>query len=232
MEANVAVIGKYVDYPDQDYLNLPQLKQLQNGWGWNMANYTQQYLNAVQQYYNRSNLAGYATDIVQQAAWLEANGLNSAPNWFVYPYGSTNPQLETVVGHYYMFARVTADGPDAYPYGDPRGVTDLEVQYPGDGEGKGMSDTSPSQILSAVNQAEAHHMTLILTFTRIHSQASDLPGYPLALFEQVVNGVHRSGIKVMTLSQLDRSNGVPVNNRIYVDDGRPSQITVQINGSS
>jgi hypothetical protein len=54
----------------------------------------------------------------------------------------------------------------------------------------------------------------------------------LALFEQVVNGVHRSGIKVMTLSQLDRSNGVPVNNRIYVDDGRPSQITVQINGSS
>jgi hypothetical protein len=75
-------------------------------------------------------------------------------------------------------------------------------------------------------------MTLILTFTRIHSQASDLPGYPLALFEQVVNGVRRSGIKVMTLSQLDRSNGVPVNNRIYVDDGKPSQITVQINGSS
>jgi hypothetical protein len=131
-----------------------------------------------------------------------------------------------------MFARVTADGPDAYPYGDPREVTDLEVQYPGDGEGKGMSDTSPSQILSAVNQAQTHHMTLVLTFTRIHSQASDLPGYPLALFEQVVNGVRRSGIKVMTLSQLDRSNGVPVNNRIYVDDGRPSQITVQINGSS
>ena len=232
MKANVAVIGKYVDYPVQDYLNLPQLKQLQNGWGWNMANNTQQYLDAVQQYYNRNNLAGYATDIVQQAAWLEDNGLNSAPNWFIYPYGSTNPQLESVVGHYYMFARVAADGPDAYPYGDPREVTDLEVQYPGDGEGKGMSDTSPSQILSAVKQAETHNMTLILTFTQIHSQASDLPGYPLALFEQVVNGVRRSGIKVMTLSQLDRSNGVPVNNRIYVDDGRPSQITVQINGSS
>ena len=83
MKANVAVIGKYVDYPVQDYLNLPQLEQLQNGWGWNMANNTQQYLDAVQQYYNRSNLAGYATDIVQQAAWLEDNGLNSAPNWFI-----------------------------------------------------------------------------------------------------------------------------------------------------
>jgi hypothetical protein len=232
MEADVAVIGKYVDYPDQDYLNLPQLKRLQNSWGWNMVNYTQQYLNAVQQYYNRRNLNGYARDIVQQAAWLEANGLNSAPNWFVYPYGSTNAALEGVVGRYYMFARVTADGPDAYPYGDPREITDLEVQYQGDGEGKGMSDTSPSQILSAVHQAEARHMTLVLTFTRIHSQSSDLPGYPLALFEQVINGVRRSRINVMTLSELDRSNGVPVNNRIYVSNGRPSQITVQINGSS
>jgi hypothetical protein len=70
-------------------------------------------------------------------------------------------------------------------------------------------------------------MTIILTFHRIHSQLSDLPGYPLRLFKKVVDGVRRSGIEVMTLSQLDQSNGVPVNNRINISPGSRPQITVR-----
>ena len=230
MAANIAVIGKYVDYPTLDYLNLFQLKSLQDGWGWNMVNETQQDVDAVREYYARHDLAGYASDIVQQAAWLEANQLNSAPNWFIYPYGTTNAALDRVVGRYYMFARVTADGLDAYPYGDPREITDLEVRYPGDGERKGRGFTSPAEIAAAVQQAKLHHMTLILTFHRIHSESGEPPGYPLALFEKVVDDVRASGVKVVTLSQLDRSNGVPVTNHIYASPGRPSQITVQIGG--
>jgi peptidoglycan/xylan/chitin deacetylase (PgdA/CDA1 family) len=230
MQADVAVIGKYADYPTEDYLNVSQLKELQDSWGWDMANYTQQYLDAVQQYYNQHDLTAYAADILQQAAWLEANGLNSAPNWFIYPRGSTNAQLEQVVARYYKFARVTADSPDAYPYGDPHEITDLQVQNPGDGEGKHVSDTPPSEILSAVHQAVTHHLTLILTFDRIYSEPNDQPGYPLALLKNVVDGVRHSGIKVMTLSQLDTSNGVSLNNRIYTSAGHPSQITVRISG--
>ena len=73
-------------------------------------------------------------------------------------------------------------------------------------------------------------MTLILTFDRINSEQGDLPGYPLSLFKEVVNGVRRSGVKVLTFSGLDRSNEIPVKNRIDVTVGRPSQIMVTISG--
>jgi hypothetical protein len=44
----------------------------------------------------------------------------------------------------------------------------------------------------------------------------------------VVNDIRQSGIKVMTFSQLDESNGVPVTNRIYYQPAQPAQITVQL----
>ena len=233
MAANAAVIGKYVDVPGEHYLNPYQLKALQNNWGWDIVNHTQQHADAVASYYDRNDMTGYENDILQQAAWLEANGLNSAPNWFVYPHGSTNAELESVVGQYYMFARITTDNPEAYPYGNPLAITDLEVHYPGDGGDTGTAGlTTPAEMLSAVHQAIKYHMTLILTFHRIHSEASDVPGYPLALFKQVVNGVKESGIKVLTLSQLDESNGIPVNNHIYYHPAQPPQITVHVEASS
>jgi hypothetical protein len=231
MAATVGVIGKYVDYPARDHLNLYQLKQLQNDWGWDMANHTQQHADAVLSYYDQHNLDGYAADILQQAAWLEQNGLNSAPNWFIYPHGDTNAELEHVVRRYYMFARVTADNPDAYPYGDPHAISDLEIQYTGDkGEAGTAGSTLPPEVLSAIHQALTYHSTLILTFHRIHSVASDPPGYPLALFKQIVDEIKQSGIKVYTLSQLDESNGVPVTNQIHYQPAQPAQITVHIDG--
>jgi hypothetical protein len=69
-----------------------------------------------------------------------------------------------------------------------------------------------------------------LTFHRIHSEPSDLPGFPLAQFEEVINGIRASGIRVMTLSELDRSNAVPVKNHIYVNAGEKSLITATITG--
>ena len=225
---DVAVIGKDVDNPTLNYLNLYQLKTLQNRWGWDIANHTQDHVDAVQIYYAHHNMSGYAADILQQAVWLESHGLNSAPNWLIYPHGEINDALERIVSRYYMFARVTADNPDAWPYGDPHAISDLEIQYPGDGEAGDTGSTPPAEILAAVHQAMIHHMTLILTFHRIHSRPSDRPGYPLALFKQIVHGVLASHIKVMTLSQLDRSNGVPLTNRIFLQPWRPSQITVNI----
>jgi Heparinase II/III-like protein/Heparinase II/III N-terminus/Polysaccharide deacetylase len=230
MPGNIAVIGKYVDYPTQDYLNLFQLRSLQDNWGWNMVNHTQQHLDAVQEYFHRHDLTGYANDILQQAAWLEANGLNSAPDWFIYPHGAANRAIQKVVGRYYMFARGITDNPDAYPFGNREDVNDFEIQYPGDGESGVTGYTSPAAILAAVRSAKRYDTTLILTFHRIHSGRSDPPGYPLRLFEQVVNGIRASGIRVMTLSQLDRSNGIPVTNRIHYTPGRRSLITVKISG--
>ena len=229
MAGNVAVVGEYVDYPTPGHLNPCQLTALQNNWGWDMVNSGQQYTGAVIPSYGQLNASGYAENVLQQAAWLTANGLNSAPNWFIYPGGDTDAELAHVINEYYMFARVATDDSDAYPYGDPLAVGDLEVRYPGDEGNCGCAGfTSPSEILSAVHQAIAHHLTLILAFHRIHSEPSDPPGYPLPLFKQVTDEIRHSGIKVMTLSQLDRSNGVPVQNQIYYDPALPAQITVRI----
>jgi hypothetical protein len=229
LEGNVAVIGKYVDYPTPDHLNLFQLKMLQNRYGWDMANHTQFHQDAYFSYFLQHNMNGYANDILQQAVWLERHGLNSAPNWLIYPHGATNSELESVVARYYKFARTTVNDPDAYPYGDPHAVNNYEVLYPGDGETSDVSQyTSPSDVLAAVHQAMAVHGTIILTFHRIHTLPSDPPGYPLPAFEQIVRGISQSGVKVLTLSQLDRSNGVPVNNHIEVTGGRPSLITVNL----
>jgi hypothetical protein len=227
MKGNVAVIGKYVDIPTIAHLNMFELKALQDNWGWDMVNHSQRDVDAVRHYYDRGDLDGYAADIAQQAAWLEANHLNSAPNWFIYPMGTANAATERAVGKYYMFARVTADNPDTYPYGDARAVTDLEIHYPDDGQG-GQVNSSPSAVVSAVDQAAKYHETIILSFRRIKSMAGDWRGYPLALFKKIVDGVRKSGIKVMTLSELDRSNGVPVRNRIHFTPDQPAQITVQV----
>ena len=154
----------------------------------------------------------------------------SRPNWLIYPAGPADASFASAVGRFYKFAVVTADGPDAYPYGDPTDVTDLKVDYPGDGAGRDGSVTSPAQILAVVRQAMAWHMTLILNFNRIYSEQGDPPGYPIALFKQVVDGIRQSEIKVMTLSELDASNGVGSADHIYVTAGHPSQISVQISG--
>jgi hypothetical protein len=227
MKGNVAVIGKYVDIPTNDYLNMFQLKALQDNWGWDMVNHSQRDVDAVRHYYRRNDLEGYATDIAEQATWLEANHMNSAPNWFIYPMGTANAATERVVARYYMFARVTADNPDTYPFGISRAVTDLEIRYQGDGQGDRVG-SRPSAVISAVSQAVKYHQTIILTFRRIKSMAGDLTGYPLAAFKKIVDGIRQSGIKVMTLSELDRSNGIPVRNRIDFTPARPAQITVNV----
>lgn len=224
MPGNIAVTGKYVDYPTKDYLNVFQLRMLQDKLGWDMANHGQDPGAAGSQ----GDRGGFAADILQQAAWLEANGLNSAPNWFIYPDGQTTAHLERIAGRYYMFGRVISDGPEAYPYGDPHAINDLQIEHATNRAGHSADFTRPSAILAAVRRAVKYHMTLILTFNRIHSRSSDVSGYPLSLFKRIVDGVRSSGIRVLTFSELDRSNGIAVRNHIYATAGRSSQITVQI----
>ena len=232
LRANVAVIAKYVDLPSMDHLNVHQLRFLQNRWGWNMVNHTLNHVDGVAIYSDTGNLTGYEADVAAGAQFLESAGLNSAPDWFVYPHGDADNALKSVLGHMYKFARVTDDEPQSYPFDDPLAVNTLEIHIASDSETGSESGvdvtTTPAQVDEAVQDAKRFGNTLILTFHRIHASASDPPGYPIKDFKEIANDLKASGIRVMTLSQLDRSNGVKENNHITVVPARPSQTVVHL----
>jgi hypothetical protein len=229
MPANVAVIGKYTAFSRIHHLTKYDLLRLQNRWGWNMANHTQNHVDAVASYASNHDLAGYARDILQGARILQQNGLDSAPDWFIYPHGAVNAQLETVVRRFYRFARTTDKEPEAYPFGDPLRVKTLEVASATDSEGgsrTGMTD--PAQVGRAAQDAVRFHTTLIVTVHRIHTRSTDPPGYPLGAFQKIVDELRRSHIRVVTLSGLDRLMGLSGNDRIVMTPGRPAQIAVAL----
>ncbi|HEY7207844.1 MAG TPA: heparinase II/III family protein [Gaiellaceae bacterium] len=229
MPGNVAVIGKYTTFSRIHHLTKYDLRRLQDRWGWNMANHTQNHVDAVAAYSRRGGSAAYERDILQGAQVLQQTGLDSAPDWLIYPHGTVDASLERVVRRFYRFARTTDEEPEAYPFGDPLRVKTLEVSGASDSEGGSSADvTTPEQVIRAAKDAVAFHSTLILTFHRIHGRASDPPGYPLASFEKIVDGLKQTRIRVVTLSGLERLMGVATRDRITVDPGRPSQITARL----
>jgi hypothetical protein len=232
MPGDIAAIGKYIELPTQGHLSLADLHQLQDNWGWNIVNHTQSHVDATLAYNHPRRFQAYAHDILAGAQFLQRSGLDSASNWFIYPHGTTNAALDRVVGRYYKFARVTYDGPEAFPFGEPLRVKSLEVHNPGDSEGNTTGAfTMPGEVQRAVLNAKRYHLTLILTFHRIHSRPSDRPGYPLDNFKKIVDGIQKAGVRVTTLSGLDAMMGVPEDNHIDIHPGSPSQLSVSIRGS-
>jgi hypothetical protein len=194
-----------------------------------MVNHTLQHADGVKVYADTGNLAGYRADVLAGAQFLEEAGLNSAPNWFIYPHGDTNDGLQSVLSDLYKFARTTQNEPTAYPFATPLAVTDFEVQSPADAEGGSQGlYTSPAMVAQAVADTQRYGNTLLLTFHRIHATASDPPGYSLKDFESIVNNLKASGVAVLTLSQLDRSNGVAEDNHINITPATPSQTVVGV----
>ena len=229
MAGSVAVIGRAAEVPFFKQLNLYELRMLQNQLGWNMVNHTQWHVDAVGDYFRRRAFGAYEQDVLDGATFLERAGLNSAPNWLVYPHGTTNTELERVVSRFYTFARTTNTAPEAFPFGSPLRVKTLELHAPGDsGDGAASALTPPDQVVSAARDALRYHDTLIVTLHRIDALPTDSRGYPLTDFVQILNGIKRLHIPVRTLSGLDRMNGVPETAHITVRPAKPSLITVSV----
>ena len=227
LKANVAVISKYVATPSFGHLNTNDLKMLQNKYGWNMVNHTSQHQDALQTYYAKNNMEGYESDVLAGAKFLKDNGLNSASNWFVYPHGAANYSIKKVISKYYKFARVTVNDTEVYPFTDPYGVKTMSIQNSGDGEDASPVATTVDQVARSVADAKTYKTTLFLTFHRIHSRASDKPGYELSDFKKIVDNLKQQGIDVDTLSELDASNHVGSNDITFYT-GVPQQIDVNL----
>jgi peptidoglycan/xylan/chitin deacetylase (PgdA/CDA1 family) len=215
-KGSIAVIGKYSGRNITGYLSVAQLKQLKNA-GWSLINHSYYHQDAVATYYANNNLSGFESDILAGANFLEQNNLDTDPNWYIYPHGTTNQAIEAIVGKYYKFARSELTAPEVFPFGDPLAVKDFVVQ----------DSTTPQQIEAAIADANTYHLTLLLTFHRIHAAPTDRAGYNLSDLNQVLAYLKQTKSRVMSLNQLDASNNVPIN-KLNIVEGKPSQLSGSI----
>lgn len=211
LKGNVALIGKCLQAPCSGNLTVEQARHLQDDYGWNMVNHSMYHVDAVKSYVGPSSSVAYGRDVARGRAELIATGLNSAPNWFIYPHGATNDRLMAEVSKLYPFARTTMPGDEIFPFADPLRVRTFELHYPRDSsEGGGVNArlTPASEVLKAVREVQSYGGVLFVTGHRFEVGDPNHAGYPLAEFQKIVNGVKRSGVTVMTLSELDGMNGM------------------------
>lgn len=220
MKGNTAVIAGSVG--KRSYLTLEDIKKLQNDYGWNIANHSKFHKNAVQEYELEGNLDGLDSDVSDALEYLIENGVNSAPNWYVYPDGSTDGAVKKVIGKYYKFARATSTQGAIFPYAEPLEVGTFPVY----------SDrTNPGDVQNAISEAIKYRQTIFLMF---HKLSKDNPTVftetSLGDFETILEDINKQGIKVVTLSELDRENHIP-ETEFEVHPAVPSQINFAVSYS-
>lgn len=216
-KANVAVITHYPRFGYYNNLSLEKLRELQDVYGWNIVNHSEHHKNALTEYWDNNDMAGLETDILKGAQYLIENGINSAPNWYVYPNGATNSEIKEIVGKYYKFARIDSGPTDVYPFGEPLGVRAYSVT----------DNMSPDKVKSLVLDAKENKLSLFLTFHRVKSSSAQTLGYDIKDFENVIAYIAEQGIKVETLSEFDKGNGFAFN-QLTITDAIPEQIVPDV----
>jgi len=217
MSANTAVITSAIG--KKKYLSIEEIKKLQNEYGWNIANHSELHKNAVFEYDRVNDLAGFDNDTQNALQFLIQNKINSAPNWYIYPDGSTNEAVKKIIGKYYKFARATTIIPQPFPFPDPLEVGVFQVY----------SDrASVSDVYNAIEDAKKYKQTLFLMF---HKISKDTPSvfteYSIDNFESILKKIQMEKVKVVTLSELDRENNIP-ETIFTVYDAKQDQLSIDV----
>jgi peptidoglycan/xylan/chitin deacetylase (PgdA/CDA1 family) len=199
VKGNVAVITGSIGH--RIYLSLDELKTLQNSYNWDIVNHTSFHKNATVEYVNKSDMTGYEADVTDALQYMIKNNINSAPNWFIYPHGKTGESIKRVIGKYYKFARATIDSPEAFPFAEP-----LEVKI-----FSAYSDrANVTDIHNAISDAIKYNQTIMIMFHKFSEGSPTVfTEWQLSELDAVLKDIKEQGIKVVTLSELDRENGIP-----------------------
>lgn len=216
VSGSIAVIGKYVERNSNGYLTLDELKKYQQE-GWSLVNHSYFHQDAITQYYDQNNMQGFENDLLLGAKYLEDNGISTDPNWYIYPHGTTNPEIQAIVGKYYKFARTELTAPEVYPFGNPLSVKDFIME----------DSTSVASATKAINDAKQYNQTLILTFHRIHTSTNNESGYDYDKFKQIIDQLASDKVSVMSFNQFDNSNNTPIN-KISVTPAAPSTLNSSV----
>ena len=217
LKGNVGVISSAVGR--KDYLTIDDLKLLQDSYGWNIVNHSSLHKAAVPYYYQTDNLTGLEHDVLNGIYFLEKNGINSASNWYIYPNGSTNKEIEKIIAKYYVYARSTLDVPEAYPFEDPYAVKVFSVY----------SDrVNAEDTINAVNDAIKYRQSLFLMFHKFSENDPDVyTEFSLADFEDIISHIADTGIKVYTLEEYDQSHGIG-QSKTAITERKPEKLNITI----
>lgn len=218
-KGNVAVITNSIG--KNKYLTLDNLKILQNNYGWNIVSHSSLHKDAVETY-GKVKLQEYETDIGDALQYLIQNGLNSAPNWYIYPDGRTNGPLKTIINKYYKFARATTYVPQVFPFAEPLEIGVFPIY----------SDrTQLVDVHNSLSDALKYKQTIILMFHKLsEGSPSVYTEYSLSDFGKILKDIKNQGIKVVTLSEFDQEFNVPQTDFI-LHEAIPGQLKLDISVS-
>lgn len=182
------------------YLTLDYLKMLQNEYGWDIANHSSLHKEAVKEYVDKNNMEGYETDITDALQYLIKNGINTSPNWYIYPHGSLDGRIKEIIGKYYKFARGVNTAPESFPFSKPLEVAIFPVY----------SDRANNRdVHDAIRDAIKYKQTIMLVF---HQFSTGTPQqyteWQLSQFDSLLQDIEDQGIKVVTFSEFDEENGI------------------------
>lgn len=199
IKGNVGVIAGSIG--KKNYLTLDNIKELQNDYGWNIANHSSFHKNAVGEYEKNNNLQGLDSDVSSALQYLIQKGINSAPNWYIYPDGSTDGAVKNIINKYYKFGRATIAVPESFPFAEPLEVGVFQVY----------SDrATPEDVHNAVSDAIKYNQTIFLMFHKIsQGPPAMFTEFSQSDFDVILKDMNMQGIKVVTLSELDKENNIP-----------------------
>lgn len=206
LKGNVAVIADRVESASNGYLDLQTLRMLQDEYGWNMVNHSRHHARPESYYAGPIGIEELDADITSGARFLIEHGLNSAPNWYVYPFGSFDDSMKEIVGRYYRFARTTNRGGATFPFADPLAVESVPSDSVEAGDVRQF--VQAADLVDRVAQIVSEGNSAIVGFHRIGSRESTPPGYDYKDFASFINFLVKNEIPVLTLSEFDAHNGV------------------------
>jgi hypothetical protein len=171
----------------RNYLTLHQVVDLQDRFGWDVAAHHQTPFTDMRPDELEATILG-----VQR--YLVENQLSRGAGHLAYPLGKQNTSLvRPLVRKHFATARVASSGPETIPPADPHLLRALNVTH----------ETTPRDVIAAVRRAQENKEWLILMLHHlVEGEPQNSLEYRMADFEALIDGIAKTGVRVMTVSEV------------------------------
>ncbi len=172
-----------------NYVNLQQLKSMQNDNGWDIAAHHQD------DYFTTLDANTLEESIRSTKSYLLANGFQKGADHLAYPHGNYNQTVLPVVAKYFKTGRQSSSqAHDTLPSANPLRIKAFHVDY-----------TNAGSIAAEITKAVNNKDWLILVFHKILASPVDTTDISITDFESIIDSIASSDARVMTVSEVYNS---------------------------